>query len=147
MPGGVEPEILVVCRSGARSAAAADFLCAQGFSSVTSMTGGMSDWVWETETCAEPPVFHRGDANADSVLDIADAVFVLGFLFGEAADPVCADAADANNDEALDIADAVAILGYLFGASGPLAEPFEQCGQDSSDSVDQLDCAYFEACP
>lgn len=36
--------IYVVCRSGNRSAAGRDALLAAGFSSVTSMAGGMNDW-------------------------------------------------------------------------------------------------------
>jgi rhodanese-related sulfurtransferase len=46
-------DILVVCRSGNRSAAARDVLLNAGFENVTSMAGGMNDWVnqsFETET-------------------------------------------------------------------------------------------------
>jgi rhodanese-related sulfurtransferase len=39
-----DQEIVVVCRSGNRSADARDRLLANGFSSVTSMAGGMVDW-------------------------------------------------------------------------------------------------------
>jgi rhodanese-related sulfurtransferase len=37
--------IVVVCRSGNRSAQGRDILLAAGFPSVTSMAGGMTDWV------------------------------------------------------------------------------------------------------
>lgn len=37
-------EIVVVCRSGNRSAAGRDILLEAGFSQVTSMTGGMNAW-------------------------------------------------------------------------------------------------------
>jgi rhodanese-related sulfurtransferase len=37
-------EIIVVCRSGNRSAEGRDILLAAGFEQVTSMTGGMLDW-------------------------------------------------------------------------------------------------------
>lgn len=37
--------IVVVCRSGNRSAQGRDILLEAGFPSVTSMTGGMNDWV------------------------------------------------------------------------------------------------------
>jgi len=40
--------ILVVCRSGARSNAAAAFLDSKGFSNVYDMLGGMGAWTWET---------------------------------------------------------------------------------------------------
>lgn len=37
-------EVVVVCRSGNRSATARDLLLDAGFSSVASMAGGMNDW-------------------------------------------------------------------------------------------------------
>ncbi len=43
--------ILVVCLSGGRSAQASNFLCTHGFSPAYSMTGGMSEWEWETIGC------------------------------------------------------------------------------------------------
>ena len=43
--------ILVVCRSGGRSALASDFLCTNGFTSVFNMTGGMLAWEGETVGC------------------------------------------------------------------------------------------------
>ena len=84
-------------------------------------------------------LFRRGDANADGAIDIADAVCVLGYLFGGAADPCaarvprCLDAADANDDGAVDIGDAVKILGHLFGGGGPLPPPGGACGIDPTD--------------
>ncbi len=43
--------ILLVCHAGGRSEAAAQFLCAQGFSSIYNMTGGMLAWTYQTELC------------------------------------------------------------------------------------------------
>jgi rhodanese-related sulfurtransferase len=43
---------VIVCRSGSRSNSAANFLDGVGFTSVFDMTGGMNQWVWETELCA-----------------------------------------------------------------------------------------------
>ncbi len=87
----------------------------------------------------------RGDANADGKLDIADAVRVLGYLFGGGATTLdCLDAADANDDGKLDVADAVKILGHLFAATGPLPQPFGACGPDPSD--DALGCVKFAPC-
>lgn len=40
-----DEEILVVCRSGNRSAEARDILLNSGFENVTSLAGGMIDWV------------------------------------------------------------------------------------------------------
>ncbi|MCB9252695.1 MAG: rhodanese-like domain-containing protein [Flavobacteriales bacterium] len=39
-----EKEVVVHCRSGARSAAACDFLSKNGFSNVKNLTGGMLEW-------------------------------------------------------------------------------------------------------
>jgi len=38
-------DIVVVCRSGNRSAQGRDVLLAAGFAAVTSMAGGMTDWI------------------------------------------------------------------------------------------------------
>ncbi len=65
-----------------------------------------------------------GDVNGDAKVDIADAISLLGYLFGGGTKPPpgCAKAADANDDDKLDIADAVKILGYLF-AGGAMNGP------------------------
>ncbi len=40
----MDEEIIIHCHSGARSAAATDFLTKQGFSNVKNLTGGMVAW-------------------------------------------------------------------------------------------------------
>ncbi|HAK96159.1 MAG TPA: hypothetical protein DCM87_14495, partial [Planctomycetes bacterium] len=57
-----------------------------------------------------------GDTNGDAKIDIADAISLLGYLFGGGVKPPpgCKKSADANDDGKLDIADAIKILGYLF---------------------------------
>lgn len=40
-----DQDILVVCRSGNRSATGRDILLNAGFTNVTSLSGGMNDWV------------------------------------------------------------------------------------------------------
>ena len=45
--------LIVICRSGARSAAASAFLDGKGFDPVFNMLGGMSAWTYETVTGAE----------------------------------------------------------------------------------------------
>jgi hypothetical protein len=44
----------------------------------------------------DSPTFIRGDANADTGVDIADAIFTLSYLFAKGTPPSCLDAADAN---------------------------------------------------
>lgn len=61
-----------------------------------------------------------GDANADRRIDVADAVCILGYLFGASDDPgklylfLCPDSSDVNGDGRTDIADAIALLSRLF---------------------------------
>jgi len=97
--------------------------------------------------------FKRGDTNADDTVDIADAICVLGYLFGGPDDPckvkipACFDAADANDDGAVDIADGIKILGHLFAGDGPLPGPFGECGLDpTEDPPDTLGCETYPPC-
>ncbi len=96
------------------------------------------------EYCGVVPEFRRGDANLDGALNIADAIFVLQFLFARGTRPSCSDSADSNDDGRLDIADVVRTLGHLFTQAGPLPEPFGACGLDAT--LDDLDCGGFPAC-
>lgn len=91
--------------------------------------------------------FVRGDCNIDGSNNIADAVFLLSFLFPSVGGPPvlhCEDACDGNDDGALNIADAIRLLGALFGSpSVPLPAP-QACGVDP-DLVPG--CGAFGACP
>ncbi|UCG31659.1 MAG: right-handed parallel beta-helix repeat-containing protein [Phycisphaerales bacterium] len=89
------------------------------------------------------PRFRRGDVNTDADLNVADAVYILQFLFVNGPRLSCPDAADANDDGDVNIADAVAILAYLFAEAEPLPAPLKRCGPDPTD--DTLDpCTYPE---
>ena len=89
--------------------------------------------------------FRRGDSNADNVVNIADAIFTLSYLFGAGEPPSCLDAADGNDDEGVDVADAIAVLSHLFGGGASLPEPFGSCGIDPTEGA--LDCSNFPPCP
>jgi hypothetical protein len=65
---------------------------------------------------------HTGDANGDGSVDIADGIYLLGFLFMSSAGPPCLKAADANGDDRTDIADAICVLSFLF-RSGFMIDP------------------------
>ena len=103
----------------------------------TGGTGSLTEGYFCTAGDADI-TFLRGDSNCDGTADIADAIKILGYLFGT---PVadCLDAMDANDDGATDIADAITVLGHLFSATGPLPAPFPDPGIDPTD--DGLDCA------
>ena len=59
--------------------------------------------------------FIRADSNTDGLVDIADPVLTLGYLFvpGQQDSAPCLDAMDANDDGAVGISDAVYTFTYL----------------------------------
>ncbi|MEM7167826.1 MAG: hypothetical protein AAF581_20410 [Planctomycetota bacterium] len=93
--------------------------------------------------------FQRGDCNFDGSTNLADAIFLLTFLFPPtvpAPPPLgCPDACDGNDDGGLNISDAVAILNALFGSPPlPLPAPVGACGGDPTS--DSLTCFNFPSC-
>ncbi len=89
--------------------------------------------------------FVRGDANSDSLLDIADPIWTVLFLFVDGRPPKCMDAADANDDGEVDISDVMWTLGYSFMAgSAPPAPFYPFCGFDPT--ADELECEFFPPC-
>ena len=60
------------------------------------------------------PEYIRGDANGDEIIDIADVVYLINYLFtdGPAPDPLWVG--DANCDEVVNIADVIHLVNYLF---------------------------------
>lgn len=93
---------------------------------------------------SEPPLFRRGDANADGNADISDAVLTLIALFAGGGPLPCADAADSNDDGRLDLTDAVHLLAFLFQGGEPPPAPGEVCGLD--DTPDALGCGDTATC-
>lgn len=88
--------------------------------------------------------FIRSDANNDGLLDIADPVAALGYLFtGGAVN--CVVALDSNDDNGVDIADAVYSLSYLFSGGPIVPAPFPACGVDPTPGA--LTCDGPTACP
>ena len=70
--------------------------------------------------------FIRGDSNLDAMLDIADAVWTVSWLFTGGPAPRCLDSADANDDGVVDLADAIYTLSYGFRGGPPPPEPFSR---------------------
>lgn len=92
----------------------------------------------------ETASFRRGDPNDDGVVNIADVVRALGFLFSGQPNPSCLSTVDCNDDGDIDISDPVALLGYLFGSSS-LPAPGETCGIDPT--PDSITCLSYDSCP
>jgi hypothetical protein len=91
-----------------------------------------------------PSAFQRGDADANASIEIADAIFSLGYLFRGEAAPACLDAGDANDDGFLDLTDAVYTLSNLFQGGPSFPPPSPECGQDPTQ--DGLACESSLAC-
>lgn len=66
-----------------------------------------------------------GDANGDGIIDVADVVYLVNYLFrnGTAPHPVLC-VGDCNDDGTVNIADVVYLINYLF-RSGPI--PIDTC--------------------
>lgn len=64
------------------------------------------------------PDFMCGDADGNEIVNIADAVYLISYIFGggPAPDPVLSGDADCN--QIVNIADAVYLISYIFGG-GP----------------------------
>ncbi|MGE3166534.1 MAG: prolyl oligopeptidase family serine peptidase [Planctomycetota bacterium] len=97
------------------------------------------------ETVAAAGEFRRGDANGDGIVDIADPVFTLLYLFGAGPAASCQASADVNDDALIDISDPISELSYLFamGPAPPAPGP-EQCGPGTLPT--ELSCER-PACP
>jgi len=106
------------------------------------------------ETPPEPH-FVRGDMNADGVIDISDALTILGcnFLWLGCL-PTCMAAADVNDDGSVvgSVGDVIYLLNWLFMGgpepppptpSAPVYGPGD-CGPDPT--PDGLGCESFPAC-
>ena len=86
-------------------------------------------------------LFLRADANFDGEINLADAIYVLGYLFGRGdVTPSCLDACDANDSGNVDIGDAIYILGFLFARGSPPAYPFPDPGIDADPDDDLGPC-------
>jgi hypothetical protein len=85
--------------------------------------------------------FVRGEINLDGAIDIADAVFLLTYLFLGGEGPACADSADVDDSGALEITDAVRLLGHLFLGDAPPPPPHALAGRDPTS--DALECLGF----
>lgn len=60
-----------------------------------------------------------GDANGDGIIDLADAVHLLNYLFKGGPAPNPLEVGDCNCDDLVDLADVVYLLNYLFKGGPP----------------------------
>jgi len=64
-------------------------------------------------------VFIRGDADADGVINSADVVYLINYLFKGGPAPMPLEAGDVNCDEIINSADVVYLINYLFKGGPP----------------------------
>jgi len=93
-------------------------------------------------------VFIRGNANNDSKVNIADAIWVINELFKAGPATVCRDAADVNNDAMIDLADATYLITHQFAGGTAPPAPYPDCGPDPEGDDDGVLCdADQTVCP
>jgi hypothetical protein len=86
-----------------------------GVGSGSSESFGTSGGYWQ------PPGEEdlRGDANGDGLIDLADVIWILNYLFRGGAPPVSLKAGDADCNGSVDLGDAIYLLNYLFRGGPP----------------------------
>jgi hypothetical protein len=85
--------------------------------------------------------FVRGDATANSVVSIDDAIEILNILFVAGTPwPGCLDSCDVNDDGSLGLADVTFLLLFLFSGGATIPSPFPDCGTDDMTPFDDIDC-------
>ena len=87
------------------------------------------------------PTLRRGDSDANTSIELTDAVSLLNYLFTGGAKPACLDAADFDDNGEADISDAIANLNYQFlGGAAPAAPGPTTCGEDPNAEAPELGC-------
>jgi hypothetical protein len=117
------------------------------FENSTQTASGL---IWRTiiiygSECLGYSDFRRGDANADSKVDIADPIFVVYFKFLDGATPTCLKAADADDSGTIDVTDGIFLIQYLFQLGSHPPMPFPACGADPT--PDAISCETQWTCP
>jgi hypothetical protein len=64
-------------------------------------------------------LFIRGDASGDGIVDIADVVYLVNYLYRNDVPPFPEDAGDATCDGIVDVGDVVRTVNYLFRGGDP----------------------------
>ncbi len=103
-----------------------------------TMQGESSQSVCSIVVAGQGPQFVRGDATDDGLVNLADPIYLLSYLFTQGPPAPCEDAADANDTGSLDLSDAIYLLNYLFTNGLPPEPPFPDEGADPTG--DTLSC-------
>ncbi len=93
-----------------------------------------------TLSAADDGNFVRGDVTGNGVIDIADPINLLSYLFVPSTPvPGCLDALDVDDSGSVTIGDAINVLDFLFALGTPPPSPWPNCGTDRS--PDSVTCA------
>jgi hypothetical protein len=113
--------------------------CIYTNSSYHSLFPDITDGSFHFPSC----LFIRGDADEDGRLTMADAIFILKYLYvPDSPEPSCMDAADVNDDGVIQMDDAIDLLKYLYVPGSPHPPtPYPDCGEDPT-TQDSLDCQH-----
>ena len=89
--------------------------------------------------------FLRGDFDGDGMIQIIDAIRILGWAFLGEADPGCLASIDVNGDNSIaGLLVPILLLQFLFLSGPPPAAPYPNCGGDPG----SLDCQMSgQGCP
>jgi hypothetical protein len=82
----------------------------------------MFEWgaLWGNPALSMASYVLRGDANGDGIIDLADVIYLLNYLYKSGFVPDPAEAGDTNCDGTVDLGDVVHLLNYLFkGGQAP----------------------------
>ncbi|MEM7168219.1 MAG: dockerin type I repeat-containing protein [Planctomycetota bacterium] len=90
------------------------------------------------------PDFRRGDCNGDSIINFADAIWLLNQIATPGAPQgTCSAACDANTDGSVNLADCVYLFMFRFLGGLPPSHPYPDCGK----AVSGLECESYRSCP
>ncbi len=105
---------------------------AAGTNTNTSSTGGGGGAVvsGDPNLVSVGDQFVRGNANDDGWVNVADANFILNYLYNNGGKPVCMDAADVNDSGSVDLSDAKYLMDFLFNGTTAPRSPWPGRGVD-----------------
>ncbi|MEE9443014.1 MAG: Ig-like domain-containing protein, partial [candidate division Zixibacteria bacterium] len=93
------------------------------FRYVVEDPAGLTDTLFKWTRVA---TFLRGDANNDATVNIADAIFIVNFVFKQGDPPIVMEAADVNNDgidgPRVNVGDALYLVNFIFKYGPPPIE-------------------------
>ena len=80
--------------------------------------------------------FRRGDTNGDGLLNIADPVATLAYLFAGGTEPGCLASADIDASGAVQVNDPILHLDHIFSGGPPPVAPYPDCGVSAGEPCD-----------